>query len=543
MSRALTRGAPASRATLPRSIRGRLTAWYAIALTGGLLVFAFASLAVLAVELERRNDQFLVDARRAFLVELEVELGEMPTSVEAIDRALREVHFEGTRFLVLAEPAGRVQSTPADVRIAPSGEAYADEARLVFDSIVVAQLRELRAALQPASKSPDVRAPQIFTITAAETAAGSAPARAAVAGEDARVAIDVVRLRDGYFAVAALRERQGIHDTLREVRRAYLFVIPFILLLAIGVGYWLARRALVPVATMSRQARRIGMASLHERMPVQNPDDELGALAGVMNELLARLDGGIAQQRRFVADASHELRTPVAILRAEAEVTLSHLSRSEGEYRNALEVMGLATNRLSRIVEDLFLLARADGGQRMIEARAVYLDELLADVVRAITPVAAQRDVVIAFGSPPTTDAGPTCFGDANLLDRLFLNLLDNAVKHSPLGGRVQVSLHRNGDWHLIDVRDEGIGIPPEAQPLVFDRFYRVDTARAREASASSPQSPEPPAARNASPQHSSGAGLGLAIARWIAEAHGGAVTLHESGPLGSCFRVLLPTH
>ncbi len=162
--------------------------------------------------------------------------------------------------------------------------------------------------------------------------------------------------------MAALRERQGIHDTVQEVRRAYLLVTPFNLLLAIAVGYWLARRALLPVTTMSRQARRIGVASLHERLPVQNPHDELGALAGVMNELLARLDGGIAQQRRFVADASHELRTPVAILRAEAEVTLSQPSRSEGEYRNALDVMGLATDRLSRIVEDLFLLARADGG-------------------------------------------------------------------------------------------------------------------------------------------------------------------------------------
>jgi len=115
-----------------------------------------------------------------------------------------------------------------------------------------------------------------------------------------------------------------------------------------------------------------------------------------MNEWLARLDGGIAQQRRFVADASHELRTPVAILRAEAEVTLSQPSRSEGEYRNALDVMGLATDRLSRIVENLFLLARADGGQRLIELRPVYLDELLADVARVLTPVAAQREPFVA---------------------------------------------------------------------------------------------------------------------------------------------------
>ena len=343
--------------------------------------------------------------------------------------------------------------------------------------------------------------------------------------------------------MAARRERQGIHDTVQEVRRAYLLVTPFILLLAIAVGYWLARRALLPVTTMSRQARRIGMASLHERLPVQNPHDQLGALAGVMNELLARLDGGIAQQRRFVADASHELRTPVAILRAEAEVTLSQPSRSEGEYRNALDVMGLATDRLSRIVEDLFLLARADGGQRLIELRPVYLDELLADVVRALTPVAAQREVVIEFGSPPTTDEGPTCRGDANLLDRLFLNLLDNAVKHSPRGGRVHVARHTRGGSHVIDVRDEGTGIPPEAQPMVFDRFSRVDVTRAHEALPRPRLGETPGVAGDVSPIRSSGAGLGLAITRWIAEAHGGAVTLHASDAQGSCFRVVLPTH
>jgi len=531
------------RATLLRSIRGRLTAWYALALAAGLLVFAFASLAVLAVELERRNDQFLVDARRAFLVELEVELREMPTANEAIARALGEVHFEGTRFLVLAESGGAVQATPADERIAPGGEAHPDEARSAFDSIVIGQLRALRSAVDGTREPPDVRAPRLFTIAVDAPVAGATPARAAVAGDDARVAMDVVTLRGEPYAVAALRERQGIHETLREVRRAYLFVIPFILLFAIGVGYWLARRALAPVATMSRQARLMGMASLHERLPVQSPHDELGGLAVVMNELLARLDGGIAQQRRFVADASHELRTPVAILRAEAEVTLAHSSRSEGEYRNALGVMGLATDRLSRIVEDLFLLARADAGQRMIEPRVLYLDELLADVVRAIAPVAAQRDVVVEFGSPPTTEEGPTCFGDATLLDRLFLNLLDNAVKHSPAGGRVVVTLHTDGAWHVVDVRDEGAGIPPEAQPRVFDRFFRVDVTRARDAPPPPRRSAEPRAARDVSPMHSSGAGLGLAITRWIAEVHGGSVTLHASDSRGSCFRVMLPTH
>jgi signal transduction histidine kinase len=275
---------------------------------------------------------------------------------------------------------------------------------------------------------------------------------------------------------------------------------------------------------------------------VQNPHDELGGLAVVMNELLTRLDNGIAQQRQFVADASHELRTPVAILRAETDVTLAQSSRSERQYREAFGVMGLATDRLSRIVEDLFLLARADAGQRMLELRVLYLDELLADVVRSYTQVAAQRAVVVAFGEPPTHEEGPTCRGDVNLLDRLFLNLLDNAVKHSPAGGRVQVTLHTEGGWHVIDVRDQGSGIPPAAQPLVFDRFFRVETTRARDDSPPPPRGSALPETRDATLIRSSGAGLGLAITRWIAEAHGGSVTLHASDSQGSCFRVMLPT-
>ncbi len=514
------------RSLVPRSIRGRLTTWYAVALSGGLIVFAFASLAVLVVELERRSDQFLTDARRAFLVELEVELGELPTRDEAIERALSEVRFEGTRFIVVSGPAGRAQATPADLRLEDNGVAHANDARFAFDSLVVAALRELRATKPVAGVVPNARQPRMFTVTS---------------GEDARVALDMVRLQDEDYAVAAVRERQGIHETLREVRRAYLIVIPFIILLAVVVGYWLARRALAPVATMGDQARRIGMISLHARLPVQNPHDELGALSLVMNDLLARLEQGVAQQRGFVADASHELRTPVAILRAEAEVTLAQPSRSEHEYRATLEAMSHATDRLSRIVDDLFLLARADGGQRIVEARALYLDELLAEGTRAIAPLAAQRDITVAFGSPPMLDEGPTCVGDANLLDRLFLNLLDNAVKHSPPGGLVSVSLHTTDGWHVVDVRDEGAGIPPEAQPMLFDRFFRVDTSRSRAASAARATGSTPHASPDFARLASSGAGLGLAIARSIVEAHGGTVTLHETSARGSCFRVQLP--
>lgn len=490
---------------LPQSIRWRLTLWYAAALSAGLGVFAVASLAVLDVELEHRNDQFLRDARQAFLVELAVELGELPTTESAVRMALDEIRFEDTRFFVQTTDVPSVLATRADSRT-DSVQAPIWQ----MDSLVLQRLRST-AAGGDGTPSADV-------------AASTLPN----AYDGARMITGQAMVRDRWFTVAAVRDLAGIAVTMRDVRRAYLLVIPVILLLSVVVGYLLARRALEPVATMSRHAQTMDVTTLHDRLPVQNPQDELGGLATVMNELLARLERGFAQQRQFVADASHELRTPVAILQAEADVALARAARSEEEYRQAIGVMSSASQRLSRIVDDLFLLARVDSGRRPVDQQPLYLDEVLADTVRSMHAVAARRDVhlVLQRGIPPEDGAPFT--GDPELLGRLLLNLIDNAVKYSPAGGTVRARLDQDGTQYRITVSDEGPGIPADARPFIFDRFYRVDRARSRDNAADVTST-------------ASGAGLGLAIAQWIAQAHGGAVALTASAPPGAHFEVRLP--
>jgi two-component system OmpR family sensor kinase len=253
---------------------------------------------------------------------------------------------------------------------------------------------------------------------------------------------------------------------------------------------------------------------------VVNERSELGRLALTFNELLARLDVSFEQQRRFMADASHELRTPVAIVRGESEVALSQESRSPEEYRESLAILHEEGRRLTRIVEDLFTLARADAGQYGLDPASFYLDETAAECVRAVRSLAARRGVALRHedggGEMPMR-------GDEGLVRRMLLNLLDNAIKYTPAGGEVRVELAREGEAYAIRITDTGVGVPEEARPHIFERFYRADKARSRNGGAGG------------------GAGLGLSIASWIAEAHGGRVTLERSGRGGSTFLVSLP--
>jgi signal transduction histidine kinase len=250
--------------------------------------------------------------------------------------------------------------------------------------------------------------------------------------------------------------------------------------------------------------------------------DELVHMARVFNDLLDRLESSFAQQRRFMADASHELRTPTAILHTEVDVTLAQPHRTEEEYRGSLAVLGDATRRLTRIVDDLFLLARADSGKLVPRTEALYLEELVHDVTRGVRPIAERHGVRVEV-----REVVPAPFhGDADLLGRLVLNLLDNAIKYSQRGGLVEVTLTRGGTTYELSVIDDGPGIPPDVHERIFERFFRVDAARSR-----------------AEESATSGAGLGLSIARRIAELHGGRLQLVESQPGGghTVFRATLP--
>jgi heavy metal sensor kinase len=320
------------------------------------------------------------------------------------------------------------------------------------------------------------------------------------------------------YIVVAGSPLEPTDEELEALRRILLYVVPIALALA-GVGGWfLAERSLAPVAAMAERARRIGVSDLSARLPIANPRDELGRLAATFNDLLARLEASLLQQRQFMADASHELRTPVTTTRTAAAVALQQPHRDEQDYRNTLEIIDTQTARLSRIVDDMFTLARADAGNYPVRHEALYLDEILEDLVRAARVIASTRGVrmtVRANEPAPFT-------GDEELIRRLIGNLVHNAIRHAPDGSSVDVELTARPDRYVIEVTDAGPGIPEEVRPHIFERFYRADTSRTRHTA-------------------DGGAGLGLALARWIARVHGGDVVLTRSSDAGSTFRATLP--
>ena len=295
-------------------------------------------------------------------------------------------------------------------------------------------------------------------------------------------------------------------------------------MLAGVAGWFLARKALHPVVLMSDQARRIGASNFNERLPVANAKDELGRLATTFNDLLGRLNFAFDQQRQFMADASHELRTPVSVIHTTAEVTLEGKSRDETEYRDALLVVDQQAQRLARIVSEMFVLARADAGHRPLQPVDFYLDEVTAETVHAAEILGRKTGVAVRMKTSPELPF----HGDEGLLRQMLLNLLDNSIKHSEPGGLVTVSLKAKEKLIEITVEDTGRGIPPEAQPYIFERFFRGDGARTH-------------ANANSASNNGGGAGLGLSIARWVAEAHGGSINLVKSDTHGSTFSVLLP--
>lgn len=309
----------------------------------------------------------------------------------------------------------------------------------------------------------------------------------------------------------------SIQAEMAFLRRSLLISCPVAVLLVGLLGWFLVGKTLGPVQSMAEQARSISEESLGRRLTVENPHDELGFLALTFNELLGRVQAAFERQRQFMVDASHELRTPLTVIRTTTEVTLSAAARPETEYREALQITDEQVRRLSRIVEDMFLLTRGDAGQSVARREALYLDETVAEAVRAIRVLAEEKEIAVTLEPMPEMPFQ----GDEALLRQLFLNLLDNAVKFSPPGGEVRIQGKIEAESYVFSVTDTGPGIPEAIAPYVFDRFVRGDAARTNQCSL-----------------FGGGAGLGLSIAKRIAELHHGAVTLQKSDLSGSVFSV-----
>ena len=325
------------------------------------------------------------------------------------------------------------------------------------------------------------------------------------------------------YTIMTSRSLTPLLGELQADRLVLGISVPVGVLLAGLAGWFLSRKSLAPVLAMADQARRISAENLPQRLTVENPRDELGQLAATFNDLLSRLNSTFAQQRQFMADASHELRTPISVMRTAGSVILEKPHRSEEEYRSALTIVDEQSRRLSRIVDDMFRLARADAGRLALQQVPFYLDELLAETARAASVLATSKNIEVHWPQLPES----LCYGDEDLLRRMILNLVENAIKYTPEGGRVNMDLEKtDGSYHIL-ISDNGIGIPEDARSHIFERFFRVDKGRSR---------------KNAF-LDGTGAGLGLAIARSIMEAHGGSLALLHSDQNGSTFEAILPAN
>jgi heavy metal sensor kinase len=314
--------------------------------------------------------------------------------------------------------------------------------------------------------------------------------------------------------VQVARSEGSIIQDLHQLLYILLLGFPIAVVVAGMGGYLLARRALAPVDRMAERARLINAERLNDRLPVDNPDDELGRLATVFNETLTRLESSFEQMRRFTSDASHELRTPLTALRSVGEVGLRG-RRDEAAYREIIGSMLEEVDRLALLVDRLLMLSRGDTGKPQLSVDVVDIDELAEEIAEQLSVLAEEKhqSIKVHFSGVPRW------VGDRVMLRQALLNLVDNAIKYSPVGGTIEIRVAQSGETITIDVADTGPGIPADLQSRIFDRFYRVDKARSRE---------------------NGGTGLGLAIAKWAVEVNGGHLTLEPTNDAGSCFRITL---
>ena len=470
------------------SVRVRLTLWYTAVLTCVLAAMAFATYFLLRQDSARRTDAAIVEMADSFLATVNAEARDAtgPDGLKAaIEQAISEHKYRETVFAVLNQEGKIVASTSNQLFREPRGASV---------EILQEAMGRTRLGVRP-----------FRTVRLRDEVHRSYARRFSIGREE--------------YTLLVLQSLHRQREFLGSVIGAFGLAIPLAILLASGAGYFLARRSLSPVVEMSTQAGRIGADNLHERLPVRNAQDELGHLAGSFNNLLDRLDHSFEHQRRFMADASHELRTPVAILCGEADVTLSQPSRSPEDYRASLDILRAEAKRLKHIVEDLFTLARADAGQHPLTPANFYLDELITECSRSMKTLAAAKQITLTCSASKELPIQ----ADEALLRRMIVNLLDNAIKYTPPGGRVSVNCDAEDSRYVMTVSDTGQGIPLDMQPRIFERFFRADKVRSRSGS------------------DGGGAGLGLSISEWIVQAHGGKLELTRSDKDGSTFTVYLP--
>ena len=308
---------------------------------------------------------------------------------------------------------------------------------------------------------------------------------------------------------------EQMHNALgRYVELLLWIVLPCLMVVLVAI-WWTVGAALAPLSQLAADARRIGIGTLDRRLPVRGGGDQLDEVATAFNDTLARLEAAVGEMRQFSFALAHELRTPLTALRGEIELSLLQ-RRWPPEHESTLTSQIEEIDKLTRLIHQLLTLARADAGEIPVARQTVDLVAMASAVTEHLEPVAQSRDLQLRCDA-----RGPvSVVGDGGWLERLLLNLLDNAMKFTPSGGSVSLSVSRDGDRARIDVRDTGIGMPADVLPHVFERFYRADAAR--------------------SPVRE-GAGLGLSLVKWIVDRHQGRIQVDSQPGKGSTFTIWLP--
>jgi heavy metal sensor kinase len=451
--------------TLP--IRTRLTTWYFLFVAAALIGFAALALAVMRQSIYATVDEQLEDRSHALQALIARSGG------EDLADAVRE-HNE-------------LQSSSQLLQVSNGGGKF------LYRSPVMERLGV------PAAQANQKRF--------ANVEYGDLPLR---------ILSSTVSVGGQRFIVQVAEPMDDYLEALERFRTAMFIGIPVLLLLAAGGGYWMSTRALRPVDQITHAAQMINPQDLSQRVTVLQTGDELQRLAETLNQMLQKIESAVARITQFTADASHELRTPVALIRTRAEVTLAK-PRSVDQYRDALKEVLAESERTTALIENLMTLARADTGSETLSFNRTDIGDIAREVSTQAQTLSEAKQLHWSVAIP---DAAIWLRGDANALRRLLLILIDNAVKYTPPAGSISLALQRNGSHAEIRVRDNGIGISADDLPHIFDRFYRADKARSRELG---------------------GTGLGLSIGRWIANAHGGDIQVETSTPNGTTFVVRLP--
>jgi heavy metal sensor kinase len=331
-----------------------------------------------------------------------------------------------------------------------------------------------------------------------------------------RIATERASINGHDFQIAAAVPTEPFDQALDNFRSIEKEFLPLLVVLASLLGYWLSGRALAPVNRIIRSAERVGIRELSQRLEIPRAHDELRHLTETLNAMLGRIESSVRRMTQFTADASHDLRTPIALIRTNAELALRR-PRSESEYRDTLSRILSTSEETTRLIEHLLTLARADAGAAHLKFETVDLVETLHSISRQVNVLAMAKGV--SFSASLPSDVPACVIADPAALERLFMAILDNAVRYTSPGGQISLRLRVENESASVEIEDTGIGIGVSDLPRIFDRFFRADQARSGE---------------------SRGSGLGLSIAKWIADAHKASIEVTSNLGQGTCFLITL---